>query len=269
MILVLLTLGFTAWSQTEGRLLSFISDSYVLTVVLNQADVNTYLNAEINPTLKEDGQDPLTSYLGRGLIAIHSRDNVRAGAGVPIDSGEEYVAILFLLVRDPAAPPAYPPPFGISLLLIESFNSNPATIDYLVSQGLMQAHESSEVKKTLEIELRKKGTKIKELIDFRDQRGTISLETRFVAPVPYYEPEVTPDFVSEFPFRIRFSYAPERLFSMSYSRAVHEPLVEDALLYLQIDGLAGWAGQLFNGLDKNDVIRLRYTHQAQVVDEML
>lgn len=269
-ILGVLTLGSTAWSQTIGRLFSFTSNSYVLTVALNQEAVQDYLDAVINPKLELVDQDDLTSFFGRGLVIIHSRDNVRDDGGFPIDSGEEYVAILFLLVHDPAAPdPPGPPAFRISLLLIESFNSNQATIEYFEAQGLIQPHESSEVKKTHEIEFEEAGTKIKELIDFRDQRGTINLETRFVAPVPYYEPKVVSDFVSETPYRLRFSHAPARLFSMSQSRTVYEPEVEDALLYFKIDGLAGSAGVLFNGLDKNDVTILRYVHQAQVVNEVV
>jgi hypothetical protein len=257
-ILVVLTLGSTAWSQTEGRLLSFIGNSYVLTVALNEYDVNSYLSDVIDPALN------LSSFLGSGIVITHNRDNVRDGAGFPIDSGEEHVAILFLLVRDPAAP--FP---GLSLLHIKSFNSNQATIDYIAAQGLIQHYEASEVKKNLEIEVRKKGTKIKELIDFRSQQGTISLETRFVAPVPLYVPYVVPDFVSETPVRLRFSYAEEFLFSISYSRVAYELEVEKALLYFKIDGLAGWAGQLFNGLDKNDVTRLRYVRQFQVINEIL
>jgi hypothetical protein len=262
-ILVVITLGSTAWSQTGDRLFSFTTDAYILNVLLDRTVAQNYLDSEINPRLEADGQAPLTA-LQSGLVNIYSRDNVRDGEGLPIDSGQEYVAVLFLLVTDPAAPP----PLHITLLFIESFNSNQATIDYFADLDLIQWHEASEVKRSHEMSFKNGETKIMEEIDFRDQRSTISLETKFVAPVPYYDPPgAVPDFVSEIPYGLRYSNLPELLLSMSLSRTVYEPAVEDSLRYFKIDGLEEWAGELFNGQDKNDVFRLRYVRQAMVINE--
>jgi hypothetical protein len=263
-LLVVLTLGSAAWSQTGDRLFSFTSDSYVLNVVLDQAVAQDYLDSEINPIPTGN----LTA-LQSGLVIIHSRDNVRDGEGFPVDSGQEYVASLFLLVQDPEVPPTPPYHFGITLLLIESFNSNQATLDYFKDLGLIQDQGASEVKRLYEIEFENGQTKIKELIDFRDQRGTISLKTNFVAPMPVYVPPgKVSDFVSEIPYGLRYKNLPELLLSMSLSRTRYEPAVRDSLQDLKVDGLEGWAGELFNGLDKNDVFRLRYVRQAMVVNEV-
>jgi hypothetical protein len=199
--------------------------------------------------------------LGVGLVTIHSRSNLRGNDGLPFGNGEDTAVNLLLLVRDPAAPSQ------ISLLLVESFRNNPALLTFMIGEGLADpSREPSEVRSTQEIEFEKE-THVKGRIEVSDDMGAIDFETKFTAPEPVCTPAypVTPGLVEEILYRLRISYAPERLFAISQVQTVYEPPVVKAFFELDIDASSP-AADIFNG--QTDVDRLRFIQQIQVIEEI-
>ena len=259
---IVLTFYSAAWAE---RLMSFIGDSYMINITIDNDAAQAFLDDEINPNLPQTEQ--LLS-IGVGMVVLHNRSNLRDENGDVIGNGKDIVAILLLLVSDPAAPPP-----GFSTLIIESFTNNKDLIEYSAEKGIGEEdRKASEVKVTHEVEVKEDRRKMKGKFDISNIKGKIMFGTQFIAPEPYYDPLLmdVDDIVKEIPFRLRFASDPQRMFALSILRTIYELPVEETSFNLHIDiDESSMANQIFSGVDQKDVTRLRFVHQIQIADELI
>jgi hypothetical protein len=266
---IVLALYSSAWSQDGERLMSYMSDAYLLGLDLNPVVVTTYveqINAEYELNLVE-----YPSPLGgaSGVLIIHDRYNVRDDHGEFLLPGTEFATILFLPVIDPRAP------YGVSFLQVKTFNSNQNSINHLINKGLLDPeHYTSEIKVT-HVAKQNEENIINDHIKVTEDRNKIQFGAKFTPPDPYGEPSLIPPEgppVGEHPATIRFCYDPTRLFKLSLSRAVWELPVVEVEFMLKIDlsdpDEETLADEIFNSVRKKDVFGFSYMRQIVVADEI-
>ncbi len=260
-----ITLALCSWTWAQPipgfreRLNSFTGNGYILNINLPGPAYYAAKNY-----INEFGLGWLP--LPVAILIIHDRHNVRGDLGQITGNGDYILINVLLLLKETPASNHF------TILLVKTFNSNQAAVDYAVSKGVIDdSSVASEMKITLNTKRDEDGTKVKSKFELLDPEDTITFQTKWVEPEPTHFPTslLTPGYFVEIsPYLLRFAFAPERLFEVAQQRTIYEPSVSDIFLKLDIN-LSGPLGAIFNDLTEADVNRFRFVHQIQTLDEII